>query len=114
MEIQNSRREALVGTAGCLTAFVGALAGIVLWTPYGRSGLLHDFEVGPSNWNVLLVGLPLMVLGGIAAALAVFALVRGRWKPALGLVAAVAVLAAIGMGVDALAGSPRPDCSDPC
>ncbi|MDG9682561.1 hypothetical protein QC334_07360 [Streptomyces sp. DH18] len=113
MEIQNSRREAVVGTAGCLTAFAGALAGIVLWAPHGKGGLLDGFE-GASNWNVLWVGLPLMILGGIAAALAVFFLVRGDWKRALGLVTAIAALFAIGVGVDALAGAPRPECYDPC
>ncbi|MFF8500281.1 hypothetical protein ACF07L_06420 [Streptomyces anulatus] len=113
MEIQNSRREAVVGTAGCVTAFAGALAGLVLWAPHGKGGLLDGFE-GASNWNVLWVGLPLMTLGGIAAALAVFFLVRGDWKRALGLVAAIAVLFGIGVGVDALAGAPRPECYDPC
>ncbi|MFI1186446.1 hypothetical protein [Streptomyces californicus] len=113
MELQTSRREAVVGTAGCVTAFAGALAGIVLWAPHGKGGLLDGFE-GASNWNVLWVGLPLMILGGIAAALALFALVRGRWKQALGLVAAIGVLFALGVGVDALAGAPRPECYDPC
>ncbi|MFC8705183.1 hypothetical protein ACFUIV_23800 [Streptomyces anulatus] len=113
MEIQNSRREAVVGTAGCVTAFVGALAGIALWAPYGKDGLVDGFE-GATNWDVVWFGLPLMVLGGIAAALAVFFLVRGDWKRALGLVAAIAVLFAIGVGVDALAGPPRPECYDPC
>ncbi|WP_424569349.1 hypothetical protein [Streptomyces sp. CH-036] len=113
MEIQSSRREAVTGTAGCLTAFAGALAGIVLWAPYGKDGLLDGFE-GASNWNVLWVGLPLMILGGIAAALAVFFLVRGEWKRALGCIAAIGVLFALGVAVDALAGPPRPECSDPC
>ncbi|KQX37141.1 hypothetical protein ASD97_09210 [Streptomyces sp. Root63] len=113
MEIQNSRREAVVGTAGCVTAFVGALAGIALWAPYGKNGLVDGFE-GATNWDVVWFGLPLMVLGGIATALAVFFLVRSDWKRALGLVAAIAVLFAIGVGVDALAGPPRPECYDPC
>ncbi|MFH9666143.1 hypothetical protein ACH4LQ_12890 [Streptomyces globisporus] len=113
MEIQNSRREAVTGTAGCVTAFAGALAGIVLWAPHGKGGLLDGFE-GTSNWNVLWVGLPLMILGGIAAALAVFFLVRRDWKRALGCVAAIGVLFALGVAVDALAGAPRPECYDPC
>ncbi|MDX3337027.1 hypothetical protein PV409_03515 [Streptomyces sp. ME02-6979.5a] len=113
MEPQNPRREAALGTAGCLTAFAGALAGIALWTPYGKDGLLDGFE-GATNWDVVWYGLPLMVIGGIAAALAVFSAVRGRWLRALGLVAAVAGLAAIGYAVDALAGPPRPECSNPC
>ncbi|MFJ2183165.1 hypothetical protein ACIOJG_21340 [Streptomyces anulatus] len=113
MEIQNSRREAVVGTTGCVTAFVGALAGIALWAPYGKDGLLDGFE-GATNWDVVRFGLPLMILGGIATALTAFALVRGHWLRALGLVAAVAVLAGIGYGLDALAGPPRPECSDPC
>ncbi|MEU5459369.1 alpha-amylase family glycosyl hydrolase, partial [Streptomyces globisporus] len=98
---------------GCVTAFAGALAGIVLWAPHGKGGLLDGFE-GTSNWNVLRVGLPLMILGGIAAALAVFFLVRRDWKRALGCVAAIGVLFALGVAVDALAGAPRPECYDPC
>lgn len=98
---------------GCVTAFAGALAGIVLWAPHGKGGLLDGFE-GASNWNVLWVGLPLMILGGTAAALAVFFLVRADWKRALGLLAAIAVLFALGVAVDALAGAPRPECYDPC
>ncbi|MFJ6610077.1 hypothetical protein ACIQPT_07330 [Streptomyces sp. NPDC091289] len=113
METKNPRREAAVGTAGCLTAFAGALAGIALWAPYGKDGLLDGFE-GATNWDVVWFGLPLMVLGGIATALTVFTAVRGRWLRALGLAAAVAALAAIGYGVDALAGPPRPECSTPC
>ncbi|MFJ1782719.1 hypothetical protein ACIOML_00225 [Streptomyces anulatus] len=113
MEIQNPRREAVVGTAGCVTAFVGALAGIALWAPYGKDGLVDGFE-GATNWDVVWFGLPLMILGGIAAALAAFALVRGYWLRALGLVAAVAALAGIGYALDALAGPPRPECYDPC
>ncbi|MER7696906.1 hypothetical protein [Streptomyces sp. NPDC096095] len=112
-DTQDSRREAVVGTAGCVTAFVGALAGIVLWAPHGKGGLLDGIE-GASNWNVLWIGLPLMILGGIAAALAVFALVRGHWLRALGLVLTIAALAGLGVGVDALAGAPRPECYDPC
>ncbi|MDX2918719.1 MULTISPECIES: hypothetical protein [Streptomyces] len=113
MELQDSRREAVVGTAGCVTAFAGALAGIVLWAPHGKDGLLDGFE-GASNWNVLWVGLPLMILGGAAAALAVFFLVRGDGKRALGFVAAIAVLFALGVAADALAGAPSPECSGPC
>ncbi|MFD5347830.1 hypothetical protein ACFWJY_29795 [Streptomyces anulatus] len=108
MEIQNSRRDAVVGTAGCLTAFAGALAGIVLWAPHGKGGLLDGFE-GASNWNVLWVGLPLMILGGIAAALAVFFLVRGDWKRARGLVAANARLIALGVVGDAQSRAPQPE-----
>lgn len=113
METENPRREALVGTAGCLTAFAGALAGIALWAPYGKDGLIDGFE-GATNWDVVRYGLPLMVLGGITTALAVFTAVRGRWLRALGLAAAVAALASIGYALDALAGPPRPECSDPC
>ncbi|MFD4023176.1 hypothetical protein ACFWRV_06550 [Streptomyces sp. NPDC058576] len=113
METENPRREAVVGTAGCVTAFAGALAGIVLWAPYGKDGLLDGFE-GAANWDVVWYGLPLMVLGGITTALTVFTAVRGRWLRALGLAGAVAGLAAIGYAVDALAGPPRPECYDPC
>jgi hypothetical protein len=110
---RDERREAAVGAVGCGTAFAGALAGLVLWAPHGKGGLLDGFE-GASNWNVLWIGLPLMILGGTAAALAVFFLVRGRWPHALGMVAAVAALIALGVGADALAGAPRPECYDPC
>ncbi|WP_435844760.1 hypothetical protein [Streptomyces globisporus] len=96
-----------------MTAFAGALAGIVLWAPYGKDGLLDGFE-GATNWDVVRYGLPLMVIGGIAAALAVFFLVRRDWKRALGCVAAIGVLFALGVAVDALAGAPRPECHDPC
>ncbi|MFI7285081.1 hypothetical protein ACIBRY_00155 [Streptomyces anulatus] len=96
-----------------MTAFLGALAGIALWAPYGKDGLIDGFE-GATNWNVVWFGLPLMILGGIATALTAFALVRGHWLRALGLVAAVALLAGTGYGLDALAGPPGQECYDPC
>lgn len=114
METENPRREAVVGTAGCVTAVLGALAGIAIWLPYGRRGLFGSFE-SETNPAVFWLGLPVMAVGGAAAALAVFALVRGRWRPALGLAAAVAGIAAFGYGFDVLA---RPqateDCGPPC
>ncbi|MEI7034273.1 hypothetical protein [Streptomyces pratensis] len=112
-ETTSARREAVIGTAGCLTAGLGALTGIAVWTPYGVSGLFGGFE-GEMNPDVLLLGLPVMVLGGIAVFLAVFALIRRRWRAALGLVAALAALAAFGFGFDVLAGPPTMDCGDPC
>lgn len=109
-----TRQEAAAGTIGCLAAVLGALAGIAAWLPYGRKGLFGGFE-GETNPAVLWLGLPVMALGGIATALAVFAVVRGRWRPALGLAAAVAVLAAFGYAFDVLAGPQAlEDCGSPC
>lgn len=111
---QTSRREALTGTAGLLTALLGALAGLVAWLPYGRRGLFGGFE-GERNTDVLLLGLPVLVGGGIVAALAAFATVRGRWRTALGLAAAVAGLAALGYGFDVLAEPQAASaCGSPC
>ncbi|WP_333732095.1 hypothetical protein [Streptomyces sp. IBSBF 3010] len=108
------RREALTGTAGLLTAALGALAGLAAWLPYGRRGLFGAFE-GERNTDVLLLGLPLLLIGGTLTALAAFAAVRGRWRTALGLTAAVAALAALGYGLDVLAGPQAvSDCGSPC
>ncbi|XMN08111.1 hypothetical protein ACK8N7_19740 [Streptomyces griseobrunneus] len=109
-----TRRETVTGTVGCLTTVLGSLAGIAAWLPYGRNGLFGGFE-GETNPAVLWLGLPVMALGGVATALAVFAVVRGRWLGALGLAAAVAGLAALGYGFDVLAGpQAAQDCGTPC
>lgn len=110
----DARREARAGTVGCLTAALGPLVGLAAWFPYGRRALFGGFE-GETNPVVLWLGLPVMVLGGTAAALAVLAVVRGRWRPALGLLATVAGLAALGLGLDVLA-PPQAlrDCGPPC
>ncbi|GGP55506.1 hypothetical protein [Streptomyces sindenensis] len=114
MGTENARREAVISTVGCLTAVLGTLAGIAVWFPYGRRGLFGAFE-SETNPAVFWLGLPVMAVGGAAAALAVFALVRGRWRPALGLVAAVAGIAAFGYGFDVLAGTQAvADCGPPC
>ncbi|WP_328901770.1 hypothetical protein OHR86_19250 [Streptomyces sp. NBC_00441] len=111
---QTPRREALTGTAGLLTATLGALAGLAVWLPYGRSSLSGAFE-SERNTDVLLLGLPLLLLGGTLTALAAFAAVRGRWRTALGLATAVAGLAAVGYGLDVLAGpQAASDCGSPC
>ncbi|WP_406284926.1 hypothetical protein [Streptomyces sp. NBC_00209] len=108
------RREALTGTAGLLTAAIGALVGLVAWLPYGRSSLSGAFE-SERNTAVLFLGLPLLLLGGTLTALAAFAAVRGRWRTALTLTAAVAGLAALGVGLDVLAGpQAASDCGSPC
>ncbi|MFE2290989.1 hypothetical protein [Streptomyces sp. NPDC059452] len=109
-----TRRDAVTGTAGCAAAVLGALAGIAVWFPYGRRGLSGGFE-GETAPYVFLLGVPVMVIGGATAALAVFALVRGRWRPALGLAAALAGIAAFGHGFDVL-GDPQSleDCGPPC
>ncbi|MFE2379215.1 hypothetical protein [Streptomyces sp. NPDC059398] len=69
------------------------------WLPYGRRGLSGGFE-DETNPDLLLLGLPVMVFGGTATALAVYVAVRGRWRTALGLAAAVAGLAALGYCFD--------------
>ncbi|MYQ78114.1 MULTISPECIES: hypothetical protein [unclassified Streptomyces] len=113
-EQTNPRREALTGTAGLLTAALGALVGLVAWLPYGRSSLSGAFE-SERNTDVLFLGLPLLLLGGILTSLAAFTAVRGRWRTALGLAAAVAGLAAVGYGFDVLAGPQAAgDCGSPC
>lgn len=112
--LMETRREAVTGTAGFATAVLGALVGIAVWFPYGRRGLSGAFE-GETAARVLLLGVPVMLLGGATAALVLFALVRGRWRPALGLLAAFAALTAFGYGFDVL-GAPQAleDCGPPC
>ncbi|MER5198628.1 hypothetical protein ACWD3J_46220 [Streptomyces sp. NPDC002755] len=115
METEHTaRREAVTGAAGCLTAVLGAMAGFAVWLPYGRRGLFGAFE-GETNPDVIRLGLPVLVFGGTAAALAVFVAVRGRWRTALGLATAVAGLAAFGYGFDVLAGPPATrHCAPSC
>lgn len=60
--------------AGCLTAAVGAGAGLAVWTVDFRHRFSR-FEQTP-DWSVLYAELPLAVLGGIAVSLCVWALVR--------------------------------------
>jgi len=60
--------------AGCLTAAVGAGVGVAVWAVDVRSRFVR-FEQGP-DWSVLYAELPLMVLGGVAASLAVWAVLR--------------------------------------
>lgn len=64
---------------GCLIALVGAGAGLAVWAVNSRHRF-QRFEQGP-DWSVLYAELPLMVLGGVAAALGLWALgqrVRAR------------------------------------
>ncbi|MFJ3667688.1 hypothetical protein ACIPSE_14675 [Streptomyces sp. NPDC090106] len=65
------RREA---AAGCLTAVVGAGAGLAVWC-VGFKGRFWRFEAAP-DWSVLYAELPLAVLGGTMAALGLWALAR--------------------------------------
>ncbi|KUN24060.1 hypothetical protein AQJ23_20925 [Streptomyces antibioticus] len=60
--------------AGCLTATAGAGVGLAVWAVDVRSRFVR-FEQGP-DWSVLYAELPLMVLGGVAASLAVWAVLR--------------------------------------
>ncbi|MGZ2358828.1 hypothetical protein LRE75_19330 [Streptomyces sp. 372A] len=110
----NPRREALTGAAGLLAAALGALAGLAVWLPYGRSSLSGAFE-SERNTDVLFLGLPLLLLGGTLTALAAFTAVRGRWRTAFALAASVTALAALGYGLDVLA-EPQAttDCGSPC
>lgn len=64
--------------AGCLSAAVGASAGLAVWAVDVR-GRFWRFEQAP-DWSVLYAELPLAVLGGMAAALALWALLR-RLRP---------------------------------
>jgi hypothetical protein len=64
--------------AGCLTAALGAGAGLAVWA-VGVRARFWRFEQGP-DWKVLYAELPLAVLGGIVAALGLWALVR-RIRP---------------------------------
>ncbi|MFG3289626.1 hypothetical protein ACGF3G_12600 [Streptomyces sp. NPDC048179] len=70
--------QRMQAAAGCLTAAVGAGAGLAVWAVDVRSRLWR-FEQAP-DWSVLYAELPLAVLGGTAAALAVWALVD-RLRP---------------------------------
>ncbi|WP_043667331.1 hypothetical protein [Streptomyces xylophagus] len=63
---------------GCLTVALGAGLGLAVWS-YGVRGRFQRFEASP-DWSVLYAELPLAVLGGVAAALGVWALVR-RVRP---------------------------------
>lgn len=64
--------------AGCLTAAVGAGAGLAVWA-VGVRERLRRFEAAP-DWSVLYAELPLAILGGVAAALTAWALLR-RLRP---------------------------------
>lgn len=64
--------------AGCLTAAVGAGAGLAVWAVDVRERLWR-FEAAP-DWSVLYAELPLAILGGIAASLGAWALLR-RLRP---------------------------------
>lgn len=60
--------------AGCLTAAVGAGAGLALWSVHVRERMWR-FEATP-DFSVLYAELPLAVLGGTAFSLGLWALVR--------------------------------------
>ncbi|MFG3717086.1 hypothetical protein ACGF8D_04640 [Streptomyces massasporeus] len=64
--------------AGCLTTALGAGAGLTVWA-VGARGRFRRFEAAP-GWSVLYAEPPLAVLGGAAAALAAWALLR-RLRP---------------------------------
>jgi hypothetical protein len=57
---------------GCLIAAAGAGAGLAVWAADSRRRF-QRFEQGP-DWSVLYAELPLMVLGGTAAALGLWVL----------------------------------------
>ncbi|MFJ9540867.1 hypothetical protein ACIRPX_26845 [Streptomyces sp. NPDC101225] len=66
--------QRMQAAAGCLTMAAGAGAGLAVWA-VGVRARFRRFERSP-DWSVLYAELPLAVLGGTAAALAVWALVR--------------------------------------
>ncbi|MEV6593617.1 hypothetical protein [Streptomyces acidicola] len=66
--------ERMQAAGGCLTAAVGAGVGLAVWS-VGVDGRLRRFEQSP-DWSVLYAELPLMVLGGTAAALGLWALIH--------------------------------------
>ncbi|MEU9849757.1 hypothetical protein [Streptomyces sp. NPDC047985] len=103
--IMENQGEAVRGIAGCLAASLGGVAGMLTWAPYGRRGIFGGFE-GESEWNVLWLGFPVMVLGGITAGIALFALLTGKWRLAFGAAALLAGLAVFGLAFDVLAGPP--------
>ncbi|MCX5049865.1 MULTISPECIES: hypothetical protein [unclassified Streptomyces] len=70
--------QRMQAAAGCLTAAVGAGAGLAVWAVDVRARLWR-FEQSP-DWSVLYAELPLAILGGTAASLVVWALVR-RLRP---------------------------------
>ncbi|MDN3026431.1 hypothetical protein [Streptomyces sp. S.PB5] len=70
--------ERMQAAAGCLTAAVGAGAGLAVWSVDVR-GRLWRFEQSP-DWSVLYAELPLMVLGGVAVSLGLWAVLR-RLRP---------------------------------
>lgn len=109
---RDSRREALDGVAGFAVAAAGAIAGMLVWAPYAQRGILGGFE-GEAEWDVLWQGLPVMTLGGVAAALGTLCLVRGRWRRALGFGALLAALVVLGVTFQVLEGPPSP-CGPVC
>lgn len=64
--------QRLQAAGGCLTAAVGAGAGLAVWSLDVRERIWR-FEQAP-DWSVLYAELPLMILGGIAASLGCWAL----------------------------------------
>ncbi|MFD3499868.1 hypothetical protein ACFWWT_17615 [Streptomyces sp. NPDC058676] len=63
---------------GCLIAAVGGGAGLAVWS-IDVQERFRRFEQAP-DWRVLYAELPLMVLGGVAASLGCWALLR-RLRP---------------------------------
>ncbi|MFC9843916.1 hypothetical protein ACFWFF_10405 [Streptomyces sp. NPDC060223] len=66
--------QRMQAAGGCLIAVVGAGVGLAVWT-VGFQGRFRRFEQA-SDWSVVYAELPLMVLGGVAAALGLWALGR--------------------------------------
>jgi hypothetical protein len=60
--------------AGCLTAALGAGAGLAVWAVDVRARFWR-FEQAP-DWRVFYAELPLAILGGTAVSLVLWALVR--------------------------------------
>ncbi|MFI6337726.1 hypothetical protein [Streptomyces sp. NPDC050535] len=66
--------QRMQAAGGCLIGVVGAGAGLTVWA-VGVQGRFRRFEQAP-DWSVIYVELPLMVLGGVAASLGLWALGR--------------------------------------
>ncbi|WP_031090104.1 hypothetical protein [Streptomyces sp. NRRL WC-3549] len=80
-------------SAGCLLAVAGAAAATLAWAPLARVSVTGGFEQTHRDLSVLYVDLPLIALGGALLPLLVWmAVLRGRARPWVALVAAVAAL----------------------
>jgi hypothetical protein len=64
--------QRMQAAAGCLVTIAGAGAGLATWWFARVPGRWYQFEQGP-NWSLIYAELPLFVIGGTVAGLAVWA-----------------------------------------